>query len=144
MEEKITENFSLSEFLRSETADIFGIKNTPTPGAYENIKRLANYLQRIRNCYGKPIRLNSGYRSKEVNERIRGAAKNSQHISGEAADLTTGNKSENKRLFELIRKMGGFDQLIDEASFSWVHVSYRAGRSRGEVLRMVGGKYYKA
>lgn len=144
---KLTENFSLHEFTDSGTAVQYRIDNT-TP-LYEsencmlNIRRLANYLQRIRNCYGRPISINSGYRCKELNAIV-GGTKNSQHVSGEAADLTTGSRNENKRLFELIRRIGGFDQLIDEKNYQWIHCSYRAGRCRGEVLRLVNGKYVKA
>lgn len=140
---KLTENFTLEEFLKSATAKAAGIENTPSEAALANLKRLANYLQRVRNCYMHPITISSGYRNKAVNALVPNSAKNSQHVSGEAADLITGSKVENRRLFELIRKMGGFDQLIDEADLSWIHVSYRAGRCRGEVLKMVKGKYYK-
>lgn len=139
---KLTENFSLEEFLASETATLHKIPNTPNDAVVVNLKRLANYLQRIRNCYGKPIRINSGYRCKALNSVV-GGAKSSQHVSGEAADITTGSKSENKRLFEIIRKIGGFDQMIDEKDYQWIHLSYRAGRLRGEVLRLTNGKYYK-
>lgn len=140
---RLTENFTLSEFTRSETARAKGIANEPTDAAYDNIRRLANYLQRVRNCYAKTINITSGYRCRSLNEAV-GGAKNSQHVSGEAADLSVGSRTENKKLFEMIRKIGGFDQLIDEADGKWIHVSYRAGRLRGEVLRMLNGKYYKA
>lgn len=140
---KLTENFTLEEFTRSATATERKIDNTPNAAVVSNLKRLANYLQRIRNCYGKPISISSGYRCKELNAVIPGASKSSQHVSGEAADLQTGSKAENKRLFEIIRKIGGFDQLIDENGFEWVHVSYRAGRLRGEVLQARKGKYIR-
>lgn len=141
---KLTENFTLEEFTRSATATERKIDNRPTnENVVKNLQRLANYLQRIRNCYGKPISISSGYRCKELNAVIPGASKSSQHVSGEAADLQTGSKAENKRLFEIIRKIGGFDQLIDENDYAWVHVSYRAGRLRGEVLRKEGKSYIR-
>lgn len=142
MEVKLTENFSLSEFTQSQTAREKGIDNTPSANAVANIKRLANYLQTIRNVYGRPIRITSGFRCKELNKAVGGAV-NSQHVSGEAVDINCGSKSDNRRIFDIIRNMRGFDQLIDESNFSWVHVSFRAGRARGEVLKMVNGKYSK-
>lgn len=139
---RLTQNFTLEEFTKSDTAITKKINNTPNATVIDNIKRLANYLQGIRNCYAKPINISSGYRCYELNKVI-GGAKNSQHVSGEAADINTGSKAENKKLFELIRKSGGFDQLINESDFSWVHVSHRAGKNRKEVLKMINGKYYK-
>lgn len=140
---KLTENFSLEEFLASETATLHKIDNKPANSTVVlNLQRLANYLQRIRNCYARPIHISSGYRCNALNSVV-GGAKTSQHLTGEAADIDCGSKIENKRIFDMIRKIGGFDQLIDEKDFSWVHVSYRAGRLRGEVLRYKGGKYYK-
>lgn len=140
---KLTENFTLEEFIASDTAKERRIDNKPANSTVVlNLQRLANYLQRVRNCYARPIRISSGYRCKALNDAV-GGAKSSQHLTGEAADLITGSKSENKRLFDIIRKIGGFDQLIDEKDYAWVHVSYRAGRLRGEVLRYKGGKYYK-
>lgn len=142
---KLTENFSLHEFTDSETAIEKRIDNTlplyENPEYMANIKRLANYLQGIRNVYGKAIHINSGFRCEALNKAV-GGAKNSQHLTGEAADLTTGSKIENKRLFEIIRKYGGFDQLIDECDFAWVHISRRAGANRGQVLRYKNKKYY--
>lgn len=143
MEERLTENFRLSEFLRSETAKELGIENVPTPNAYDNLRRLANYLQTIRNCYGKPMTISSGYRCKKLNDNTKGASKTSQHLTGEACDIVTGSRAENRRLFEMIRKMGGFDQLIDEKDFAWVHVSHRAGNNRGEVLKYDGKNYFR-
>lgn len=144
---KLTENFSLHEFTDSATAVERRIDNTQplyeNPEHMANIRRLANYLQRIRNCYGRPMTISSGYRCEALNKAV-GGAKNSQHTKGEACDIITGSRAENKRLFELIRKMGGYDQLIDEADYAWCHVSYRAGNNRGETLRMKNGLYYTA
>lgn len=89
-----------------------------------------NILDRIRFEYGKPIHVNSGYRNSEVNTRV-GGVKNSDHLSiGKvfACDITTGNKVDNKKLFDIILKMiklGKINvkQLIDEKDFSWIHIS---------------------
>ena len=63
-------------------------------------------------------------------------ATSSQHRLGEAADITTGSKDENRRLFAIIENELLFDQLIDEKDFSWVHVSFREGRNRKQVLKL--------
>ena len=68
---------------------------------------------------------------------------NSQHLTGEAADITTGSVAENRKLAKLIVDLKlPFDQLIDEANYAWVHVSHKKnGGNRGQILRMRGGKY---
>ncbi len=89
-----------------------------------------------RTWWGKPITVNSGYRCPELNAAVKGS-KTSQHMSGQAADIDTGDRQQNKLLFEHIRKNLPFDQLIDESNFAWVHVSYRAdGNNRMQVLKL--------
>ena len=85
--------------------------------------------------YGKPIVVTSGYRSKAVNNSVNGAT-SSQHALGEAADISIGSKEENKKLFNLIKDNLPFDQLINEYDYSWVHVSYREGRLRKQILNI--------
>ena len=117
--------------------------NKTTPEIEQNLTALvAAVLDPLRERYGKPINVNSGFRCKELNRLVKGAV-NSQHMSGEAADIDTGSKTENKKLAKLIVQMGlPFDQLIDEANYSWVHVSYKCrGVNRGQILRMRNGKY---
>lgn len=95
-----------------------------------------NVLDPLREWYGKPIVVNSGYRCPALNKAV-GGATTSQHMSGQAADIDTGDRQQNKLLFEYIRKNLPFDQLIDESNFAWVHVSYRAdGRNRNQVLKL--------
>ena len=117
--------------------------NKTTPEIEQNLTALvAAVLDPLRERYGKPINVNSGFRCKELNRLVNGAV-NSQHMRGEAADIDTGSKTENKKLAKLIIQMGlPFDQLIDEANYSWVHVSYKCrGVNRGQILRMRNGKY---
>ena len=117
--------------------------NKTTPKIEQNLTALvAAVLDPLRERYGKPINVNSGFRCKELNRLVKGAV-NSQHMSGEAADIDTGSKTENKKLAKLIVQMGlPFDQLIDEANYAWVHVSYKCrGVNRGQILRMRNGKY---
>ncbi|MEG2495538.1 MAG: D-Ala-D-Ala carboxypeptidase family metallohydrolase, partial [Mucinivorans sp.] len=98
------------------------IPNNPTQDIKHSLEELVhNVLDPARETFGSPIRVNSGYRCDQLNKAVRGAA-SSQHLKGEAADLTTGSTDGNRRLFEIIKARGVFDQLIDEKNFSWVHV----------------------
>ena len=95
-----------------------------------------NVLAPLREAYGKPIRVNSGFRCPALNKAVRGSA-TSDHMTGRAADITGGSPKENKRLFYLIQSLGlPFDQLIDEKNFAWVHVSYRERANRKQVLAL--------
>ena len=85
--EQITNNFTLEEFTRSETASRMGIQNVPGNREKLAIVNLcAKLLQPLRDIYGKPIRINSGYRCPELNKAV-GGVPNSQHVLGEAADI---------------------------------------------------------
>lgn len=127
--------FTVDELCRSGTADRLGIKNVPSADVKERLEVLINeLLDPVREAWGKPIRVNSGYRCPQLNKVVGGVA-NSQHLKGEAADITTGSTWENKALFELIRKNYEFDQLIDESRFTWVHVSF-VKKNRRQVLHL--------
>ena len=129
-------HFTIKELSHSDTALAKGIDNFPTAEAISNlIKLVDNVLDPLREKYGKPIRVSSGYRSAILNRSVNGAT-SSQHRLGEAADITTGSKDENRKLFEIIKNEVLFDQLIDEKNFSWVHVSFREGRNRKQVLKL--------
>lgn len=135
--------FTIEELTRSDTAEAKGIDNTPTKEAKKNlIALIENVLDPLREMYGSPITVNSGYRSQALNKAVKGAS-TSQHCKGEAADITGGNKEANKQLFEMIRENLPFDQLINEYDYSWVHVSYKSSVNRKEVLKCVGGEYYR-
>lgn len=128
--------FTIQELSHSDTAVARGIDNCPTAEAIHNLTKLVeNVLDPLREKYGKPIRVSSGYRSAILNRSVNGATF-SQHRLGEAADITVGSKEENRKLFEIIRLELPFDQLIDEKDFSWVHVSFREGRNRKQVLKL--------
>lgn len=129
-------HFTIKELSHSDTALAKGIDNFPTADAISNLTKLVdNVLDPLREKYGKPIRVSSGYRSAILNRSVNGAT-SSQHRLGEAADITTGSKDENRRLFAIIKNELLFDQLIDEKNFSWVHVSFREGRNRKQVLKL--------
>lgn len=133
--------FTFHELTRSTVASANGIKNVPTQEASDNLMYLANnLLDPIRERWGAPILVNSGYRSPELNKRVKGSA-TSQHMTGQAVDITTGKIGANKVLFDLIRTMQTdgeieFDQLIDENNFSWIHVSLKKSDNRNEVKHL--------
>lgn len=126
--------FSIEELTKSNTAKSKGIDNTPTQDVKNNLQKLIEaVLDPLREWYGKPIIVSSGYRCRALNEVV-GGASNSQHTLGMAADLDVGNKEENKKLFNYIKDNLEFDQLIDEKDLAWVHVSYNENKNRNQVL----------
>ena len=129
--------FTMKELTKSSTADKLGIDNTPTTEVSAQLSNLVTHvLDPLREMYGKPITVNSGYRCPKLNAAV-GGAKSSQHIRGEAADISAGSKTENKKLFELIRDNLPFDQLLNESDYSWVHVSYvSTSKNRKQILSL--------
>lgn len=129
--------FTIRELCQSHTAAVQHIDNTPTAAVKRNLEALTdNILDPLREAYGKPINVSSGYRCQRLNKAV-GGVRNSQHLTGHAADITAGNTTQNKKLFRLIQTLGlPFDQLIDERQYRWVHVSYDPTRSRRQVLRL--------
>ena len=128
--------FTINELTKSSTAQRLHIDNNPTQEVKDNLNALIdNVLDPLRELYGKPIIVNSGYRGTKLNKAI-GGAKNSQHLVGQASDIRTvqNTKESNKELFELIKNSKlPFDQLINEYDYNWVHVSY-SPRNRRQVL----------
>jgi len=132
---KLSEHLELSEVIRSESAKRNGISNMPMPDHIENFKILATKVfEPIREHFGVPIRISSGYRSAALNKCVGGSA-TSQHSSGEAIDIDQDATTiTNKQVFEYIKDNLTFDQLINEFNYAWVHVSYKAnGKQRGEI-----------
>jgi len=129
-EMRLTKNFTFEELLVSDTAARCGIENIPNENAQVNLVKLAyTVLQPIRDAWGAPIAVNSGFRCQTLNTKIGGAAK-SDHIYGAAADIRTlsNTMENNKKLFELIVKMAKEGkiqcrQIIDEKNYQRVHVS---------------------
>lgn len=130
--------FTIAELVRSETADRRAIDNRLPKELLPNALSLINrVLDPLREAYGKPIRVTSGYRCPELN-RVVGGSPTSDHLLARAADIvgTPNTREENRRLFELAKKLD-FDQLIDEKNYSWIHVSYRsAEENRHQILRL--------
>jgi hypothetical protein len=139
---KLTAHFDLSEFTRSESAKREGLDNTPTSEHLENIKILCEkVLEPIRLRFGS-INISSGYRGKMLNHFIGGSV-NSDHCLGRAADIDmddSGTGVTNKEIFDYIKDNLEFDQLINEFNYSWVHVGYRQGANRKQVLKAVKEK----
>lgn len=133
---KLSKNFVLSEITRSNTATRLGISNEPTKEHLENMQRLiSNLIQPMRDRIG-PIRISSGYRSKELNRSIGGSNK-SQHCKGEALDLQYWEKGKinNKVIYDWILNSGlEFDQMINEFDFAWIHISLKGKGNRKQVL----------
>lgn len=127
--------FTIKELCESSTAKEHKINNSPNSVIKRHLTLLVKFiLDPLREKYGKPITVSSGYRCEELNELV-GGAKNSQHKKGLAADITTGSISENKKLFDLIIKLNlPFDQLINENNYKWIHVSYSA-KPKKQILK---------
>ena len=140
---RLSNNLTLAEVTKSATAKRKGISNEPTIEHLENLKALAlNIFQPLRDYFGVPITVSSGYRSAELNSLIGDSSTTSQHCKGEAIDIDVYGNLTNADVFSYLREHTNFDQLIwefgDEKQPDWVHCSYkRLGRNRGEVLRAV-------
>jgi zinc D-Ala-D-Ala carboxypeptidase len=126
---KLTQNFSLAEMTKSQTALRHGLDNTPSPAALASLTDLANMvLQPTRNYYGLAVTVNSGYRSPDLNARV-GGSRTSDHTKGMAADIEIPSVS-NYDLAKWISENLKYTQLILEfytpgvPSSGWVHVSY--------------------
>lgn len=125
---KLSKNFTYDEMIHSATAKRLNIDNTPNARELENLKVLCQtVLQPIRDKRGSAITVTSGYRCPKLNALV-GGSKTSQHVFGQAADITLGNPTLNKKLFNMIvdminKKEIRVGQLIDEYNYRWLHIS---------------------
>ena len=130
--------FTLEELTKSSTAKRAGIKNIPNEKELKNLNSLIdNILDPLREAYGKPIIVTSGFRCEELNDLVNGV-RGSQHRTGQAADIRSkvDTRKENKKLFDLVIALElPFDQLIDEYDYNWVHVSF-SDRNRRQILHI--------
>lgn len=128
--------FTITELSKSSTAIQKGIDNTPNPDIIKNLERLVEHiLDPLREKFGKPIIVNSGYRCPALNKAV-GGSKTSHHMTGLAADITGGSVAKNRILFSLIQELDlPFDQLIDEKNYKWIHVSF-SEKPRKQILHL--------
>lgn len=136
---KLSRSFTLEEFTKSTTAVRLGIENVASIDEINNMTLLSEkVLQPLRDAYGHPIIISSGYRCERLNVRI-GGSTTSQHCKGQAADIDNG--KDNAFFFYYIREHLDFDQVIwefgDDNSPDWVHVSYKEKNNRKQCLRSV-------
>lgn len=118
----LTKHFELDEFLVSETATRLGIDNTPPPEVITNLMKLAMTLEVVRETLGKPIIINSGYRSAALNAAVPGSSKTSAHCFGLAADFIAPSFGSPLDVANAIANLGiEYDQLIHEGG-RWVHL----------------------
>lgn len=133
----LSKNFSLYELTYSPTAKANGINNTPSEPAKKNLKALCdNVLQPLRDSLGVPVVITSGFRCAALNAKLKGSSKNSQHMTGQAADIIVPNVKL-RTVFEFIRDNLPFDQLLFEYSSDggqWLHVSYVDGFNRHKFI----------
>ena len=137
---KLTENFSLNELTKSQTAERKGIDNTPSAEHQENLKSLCEMvLQPIRDHFGQVVSVSSGYRSPELCVAI-GSSTNSQHAKGQASDFEIFGVS-NKELADYIDQNLDYDQLIleywkeSDPNSGWIHCSFNTQGNRKQHLR---------
>ena len=151
---KLSKNLSLAEVIKSTTAKRLGIDNTPDDWTTENLRKIAEHVfQPLREAFGCPIYVSSGYRGPDLNRAIGGSLR-SQHMEGRALDLDADvfGRCTNGEIFRYILNNLTFDQLIwefgDEDNPDWVHVSYvHDGVNRGRCLKACrddeGKTYYE-
>ena len=127
--------FSISELITSDTAARHNINNMPDIRALDSMLELIYYvLQPLREIIKKPMKITSGFRNSEVN-RLVGGARNSQHLTGQAADFTIDEMTP-AAVIEIVKKSGiEFDQVINEYN-KWTHISFNKGKNRKQVLKI--------
>ena len=136
---QLTNNFSLAEMVKSETALRHGLDNTPGDTEIANLRLLCEQvLQPLRDAYGRGIKVNSGYRAPDVNAAV-GGSRTSDHCKGQAADIEIPGVP-NYELAKYISDYFNFTQVILEfytpgiPDSGWVHVSYDANNLKRQVL----------
>jgi len=133
--------FSIKELCQSEVAEQYNIDNTPSEEAKKNMQRLIDVvLDPAREEFGEPVTVNSGYRSKKLNAKLKGSD-TSDHQTGNAADITGGSVEKNRKLFRILVKLGKYDQLIWENGGEWIHVGYRETGNRHIMLAFKNSTY---
>lgn len=132
-------HFKFIEMIRSSKANECGIDNWPKDAdIMDNIIFTMECLDKIREEYGLPLSVSSGYRCPELNRAV-GGSKTSQHMKGQAADINLGSVEKNRAFFNWCQANINdlpIDQLIDESHYSWVHLSFTKENQRHQVLHL--------
>lgn len=136
----LSPHFTLEELTASETARREGLTNQPGPDALANLRRLSQTLEQVRSLLGHPIRVNSAYRSNELNRRV-GGVSGSAHTLGLAADISVAALSPLVVAQRILDSGMAFDQLILEFD-RWVHLAIAEGAGRKQVLTVREGTGY--
>lgn len=122
--------FTFKEMIQSNTAKARGIENIPDwDDIYRLQKLIETILDPLREWYGSPIIINSGYRCEALNKAV-GGVPTSYHQYGYAADITAGNKTENKKLFNYIKDNLPFTELGWEGNGTWIHVAWTGSNDK--------------
>lgn len=135
--------FTINELTRSATASKLGIDNTPSAEVRANLEALVvNCLDPVRTIYGKPIIVTSGYRCPALNAAVGGVA-NSQHTTGNAADIKPASGGSLEGIFRAAVRFGDFDQMIleEKGGGRWIHISWRPTNRRHRILLYRNGTY---
>jgi len=146
--ERLTANFTLSEFLASETADDLGIKNEPNERELANIRIVATRLQRVRDFLNEAlkqrvsIKITSGFRCEALNKAV-GGSSTSDHRTGMAADFKAiradGKAVSPRVLMRVVEELGDFDQAIFYPGQTRIHVGYGSAGRRQLLQKEQGG-----
>lgn len=125
-------HFSFQEFEHSDTAYRHGIDNAMPEAAKRAVAALVdNILDPLREAWGKPITVNSGYRCPALNKAV-GGVPTSMHQQGCAADITAGSPADNRKLYELAQRLNlpYFELIGNKYGFKWLHISYEPKRAK--------------
>jgi len=143
---QLSEHFSYDEMTHSDVAVRQGWDNTPTKTELANLTRLSAFLEQVKKVLGgKPIMINSAYRSKQVNDSV-GSKDTSQHRLGCAADIRVPNMTPDEVTKAVIASDLQFDQVIREFN-SWTHISVPnhegdTPRRQALIIDKLGTRYY--
>jgi zinc D-Ala-D-Ala carboxypeptidase len=134
----ISKHISYKEGTHSDKAKAKGISNIPNEVQLAAMKLVAEKcFEPLREWYGKPIRINSFFRSVELNKAVKGS-KTSDHVKGMAIDLDAGSNAKNLKLFNWLKDNVEFTQLIheygDKSGPEWVHISYNPNNLKTQIL----------
>lgn len=133
---RISEHITYEEAVRSEKAIKLKLINVPNDAQLANMKIVAEKcFEPTRKWYGLPIKINSFFRSPEVNKAVNGSP-TSDHMKGNSIDLTAGSTADNLKLFNWMKANLIYDQLIWENDGDWIHVSFRVNGNRNQCLNL--------